>query len=536
MDPLLGQSIGQYKIESVIGKGGMATVYKAYQPSICRYVAIKVLAEQYAEDPQFVKRFEGEAKAVAGLEHPNILPVYDFGSQAGLLYMVMRLIEGSTLAERIYSDPPLTYSEIVPIISGVADALDYAHSHGIIHRDIKPSNVMIDQHKSVLLMDFGLAKSVEGTTQSRLTQTGTVVGTATYMSPEQAADEELDGRSDVYSLGVVLFEMLVGRPPFEGDTMVAIALKHINEPTPSLRAINPEIPESFERVVFKSMEKWADDRYQTATALSHDLQEVLHKMDTQTQVKALTRTAPIEQSERDKSESSGSLRQKYASGVTRSLTPQPAQNAAVEPIAAPIQIIKQPWFWGSIIAAVLTTIVVITALFFLWPRFNQQLPEDSLVLVIPDPNRDEVVDTLGLRNNRYPRSNHAVQPFEGGVMFWWENPAAMLDPIYVLSYEIGDDTGNDWSQYKNTWTPDEPLIPDRCLEAREPTGPVMGFGRLWCYNSAVQLQLGSPLEPEVSSNDAIVEIYEGGVVFSIPAEHMTYVLYNDGVWLRFPTP
>lgn len=530
MDSLIGHQIGQYKIESVIGKGGMATVYKAYQPSISRYVAIKVLADQYAKDPQFVKRFAGEARAVAALEHPNILAVYDFGSQDGMLYMVMRMIDGGTLAERIYSDPPLTYAEIVRIIDGVAAALDYAHARGIIHRDVKPSNVMIDQHGSVLLTDFGLAKEVDTSAKSRLTQTGTVVGTATYMSPEQAADEPLDGRSDVYSLGVMLFEMLVGFPPFDAENMVAIALKHINEPTPSLREINPEIPESFERVVFKSMEKWADDRYQTAADLSHDLQEALHQMDTQTQIQSLARTSNIERSRR---QSTGSLRQRLATGASpTTAAAQPTLSAPPNPVSGPVQVVKQPWLWGSIVVAALTTVLIIAFLLY-W--FSQPtLPPESLVWLVPEAQQEQVMSNLGPLLGRYPRSNHASQTFDGGLMFWWENPATPLDPIYVIHDGAASNSGNDWSQYKNTWTPDEPMIPDYCLEAREPLGPVMGFGRLWCYNNAVQSEMGNPLEPENGSNNATVELFEGGVVFSIPDEGVMYVLYNSGDWVQFP--
>jgi serine/threonine-protein kinase len=279
---LIGLKLGQYEIVAKIGQGGMAQVYKAYQPSIDRHVAVKILAESMAKDDHFLERFKNEARAVAALEHPHILPVYDFGSQDTINYMVMRYVDGGTVADLMHTRPTISYADITRLIGDVANALDYAHTKGIIHRDIKPSNMLIDQHGEVLLADFGLARMIEDSPKSRLTQAGTVVGTATYMAPEQAADEPLDGRSDIYARGG-LFEMLTGRPPFDGDTLVAIALKHVNEPTPSLRAINPDIPAAFEQVVFKSMEKWPDDRYQTGAEMGQALAAALKQITSQQQ-------------------------------------------------------------------------------------------------------------------------------------------------------------------------------------------------------------------------------------------------------------
>jgi serine/threonine protein kinase len=522
MDPLIGQEIGQYKIESMIGKGGMASVYKAYQPSIARYVAIKVLADDFAKDVNFLKRFEGEGRAVAALEHPHILPVYDFGFHNDRPYMVMRYIDSGTLAELIAENNSLSYARIVEIVGGVASALDYAHSQGIVHRDIKPSNIMIDRHGEALLTDFGLAKAISTSEKSRLTQAGTVVGTASYMSPEQAADEALDGRSDIYSLGVVLFELLTGVPPFDGETMVAIALKHINEPTPSLRAINPEIPESFEAVVFAAMEKWPDGRYQTAAEFQKALEDALAIIDTSKRLQAVERKTAAQRLAKAKTNSG--LRQYYGPTATQPVAQQPA---------AEVPFYKQRWVLSSILTAVVTAIAVVVFLFF-WFQ-PTALPPDSLVLAVV-PIAPELPQQLGAPEGRYSRSNHAYQTFQGGMMFWWENPAVQMDPIYVIPGSDADRQGNNWSQYKNAWTPDEPLVPDFCVDARPPVGPVMGFGRLWCLNQEVKKELGAPLEAEVAGNDATVELFSEGVAFSIPARNEIWILFNDGAWQIYEMP
>jgi serine/threonine protein kinase len=518
MDPLIGQKIGQYKIESMIGKGGMASVYKAYQSSISRYVAIKVLADDFVRDENFLKRFEGEGRAVAALEHPHILPVYDFGFHNDRPYMVMRYIDSGTLAELIVENNSLSYARIVDIVGGVAAALDYAHSQGIIHRDIKPSNIMIDRHGEALLTDFGLAKAISTSEKSRLTQAGTVVGTASYMAPEQAADEHLDGRSDIYSLGVVLFELLTGIPPFDAETMVAIALKHINEPTPSLCAINPEIPEAFEAVVFKAMEKWPDDRYQSAAAFREALEQALATINTDTRLQAIDRKTAAQRLA--KANTNSGLRQYYGPTATQPIAQQPPEKPPFY---------KQRWFWSSIITAIVTAIAVVVFLFF-WmgqPALSQDSVVVALVPVAPDLPKQ-----LGPPEGRYPRSNHAYQIFEGGMMFWWENPAVQMDPIYVIPNAIEDTQGTDWSQYKNAWTADEPLVPDFCVDSKPPEGPVMGFGRLWCLNQSVKQELGSPLEAEAGGNDATIELFGEGVAFSVPARNEIWVLFNDGTWQK----
>ncbi len=281
MSELIGKTIGQYQIVEQIGVGGMATIFKAFQPSMERYVAVKILPSQFADDPNFVKRFAHEAKSIAALEHPHILPVHDFGTEGKLNYMVMRYVKGGTLSDLM--GKPISPERLVQVVGNVARALDYAHSQGVVHRDIKPSNILIDKHGEVLLTDFGIAKIVESSQSTQLTAAGSILGTPAYMAPEQAQGQEVDGRTDIYSLGVVLYELLTGRPPYEAETPYAIVLKHVNDPVPPPRSVNPDIPESFERVVLKAMAKERDQRFETATQMEQALQEAL-KMIGSTQV------------------------------------------------------------------------------------------------------------------------------------------------------------------------------------------------------------------------------------------------------------
>ncbi len=278
MADLIGTTLDQYQIVEQIGVGGMATVYKAYQPSINRYVAIKVLPAQLARDPNFVKRFEHEARAIAGLEHPHILPVYDFGARGDLYYMVMRYVPTGTLSNLM--DKSLPPARIVQAIGNVARALDYAHQQNIVHRDIKPSNILIDKNGEVLLTDFGIAKiMLEGSEGTQLTGTGSILGTPAYMAPEQAKGAAIDRRTDIYSLGVVLYELVTGQPPYQADTALAVVLKHINEPLPMPRSVNPQVPEPLERVVVKAMAKDPNQRYQTAAEMERALHDALREIE-----------------------------------------------------------------------------------------------------------------------------------------------------------------------------------------------------------------------------------------------------------------
>jgi beta-lactam-binding protein with PASTA domain/tRNA A-37 threonylcarbamoyl transferase component Bud32 len=258
----------RYQLVNHIARGGMAQVYLAHDLLLDRPVALKVLFPELSVDRAFVERFRREAKAAANLTHPNIVSIYDWGQGENTYFIVMEYVDGRTLSS-ILRESALDPVRAAAIGADVAAALDFAHRRGVIHRDVKPGNVLINNSGQVKVADFGIARAI-GTSED-LTQTGSVMGTATYFSPEQAQGYGVDPRSDVYSLGVVLYEMVAGQAPFSGDSPVSIAYKHVKEPPPSPRSINPAIPAAFEAIVLKCLEKQPENRYQTAEDLRADL-------------------------------------------------------------------------------------------------------------------------------------------------------------------------------------------------------------------------------------------------------------------------
>lgn len=260
-----GDKVGPYKIVEKLGQGGMATVYKAYHAGLDRYVALKVLHPDLTEDPTFSARFQREARLVAKLEHPNIVPVHDFAEHNGYPYLVMKFIEGGTLKARL-GRGPLTSEEINDVVDSVGAALAYAHQQGILHRDIKPSNVLMATDGHIYLADFGLARIAQSGTSTL--STDAVMGTPQYISPEQAIGKsDLDEGTDIYSFGVMLYEMVVGQVPFSADTPFSIIYDHIYSPLPLPRTINSSVPENVERVLLKALAKERSDRYATISEL-----------------------------------------------------------------------------------------------------------------------------------------------------------------------------------------------------------------------------------------------------------------------------
>lgn len=274
--PAVHATLGRYEIVGVLGRGGMATVYRARHPGLGQDVAIKVLHSHLAADPSFVGRFQTEARAVAALRHPNIIRVLDFDAVNDTYFIVMEFVDGETLADHtarlVAEGRRPSAEETLRMFTPLCSALDYAHRQGMIHRDIKPSNILLTREGDPVLTDFGIARILGGT---RYTMTGFVVGSAHYMSPEQAQDLTSDPRSDLYSLGVVLFETLTGRVPFEGDTTATVLLKHLTAPVPAARTLNPDLPEGIEEIMVKALAKDPNDRYQTGSSLAAALRAVL---------------------------------------------------------------------------------------------------------------------------------------------------------------------------------------------------------------------------------------------------------------------
>jgi serine/threonine protein kinase len=270
---LEGKTIGTYQVIEEVGRGGMAVVYRAYQPSLNRYVAIKVLPPQFAFDEQFVERFQREARAAAGLRHPNIVVIHDVGHHKDLYYIVMEYLEGRTLKQLIEQQGPLPPQRVARIVEQIASALDYAHQRGFVHRDVKPANIFAGDGDRITLTDFGIAKAASET--QHLTRTGTLMGTPEYMSPEQVEGGTVDPRTDLYALGVVLYQMLVGRVPFSATTPHAVLYKHVHQPPPPPRQINPNLSPAVESVILKAIAKRPQHRFQRGTELSASLQSAL---------------------------------------------------------------------------------------------------------------------------------------------------------------------------------------------------------------------------------------------------------------------
>jgi serine/threonine-protein kinase len=276
----------RYQIGEMIGTGGMADVYIGEDTRLSRKVAVKVLRQDLAKDPSFLSRFKKEALAAAGLNHPGIVAVYDSGEEGTNSYIVMELVTGVTLREILMSGPAIEISRSLEIISGVLDALAYSHAHGIVHRDIKPGNVMLTEFGDVKVMDFGIARATDDA-GATMTNTWNVVGTAQYLSPEQATGEIADHRSDIYSVGCLFYELLTGQPPFSGDTPVSIAYQHVSGELIKPSLINPELDPNLDRILEVALAKDPASRYQSAQLMLEDVQRVMRGQDVTTKIKRI---------------------------------------------------------------------------------------------------------------------------------------------------------------------------------------------------------------------------------------------------------
>ncbi len=287
------KQVGRYRVHERLGRGGMATVFKAHDPGIGRDVAIKFLHASLCEEPEYRARFLSEARAAGGLSHPNIVTVHDVGEIDGRPYMAMELLDGETLSEVIAGSPPLPIRDVVVMGAQLARALDYAHSRGIVHRDIKPGNIMqVRGTKTVKVTDFGIAH-IESAGSEQRTRVGDILGTPQYMSPEQAKGERLDGRSDLFSTGIVLYQLLTGQRPFKGDSLVSLAMQITTaEPTP-IEQLRPEVPAAVRRIVARCLAKSPDRRYRSGQELAEALNKVLVELDAAELEKSRERIVPL---------------------------------------------------------------------------------------------------------------------------------------------------------------------------------------------------------------------------------------------------
>jgi serine/threonine-protein kinase len=266
---------GRYELEELVGAGGMSSVFKAYDTLLERHVALKILHPHFTEDEQYVERFRREARAVASLSHPNIVTILDRGEDEGRQFIVFELVEGRTLAEVLHEEGRLPVQHSLEIAIQVARGLGFAHEQGLVHRDVKPQNVILNGDGRAKVTDFGIARSLE---VQGVTQSGAVLGTSNYIAPEQASGKPVDRTTDVYSLGVVLFELLTGEVPFPGESFVAVAMQHVSEPPPSVLEVRPDVPVRVARAVDRALEKDPAERFPTMDAFAAELQACLAEL------------------------------------------------------------------------------------------------------------------------------------------------------------------------------------------------------------------------------------------------------------------
>ncbi|MEM7111539.1 MAG: protein kinase [Chloroflexota bacterium] len=363
----VGRKIGgRYEIQSFLGNGGMAAVYRAVDPNLKRDVAVKLIHSHLSRNPDFVRRFEEEATAVARLRHGHIVQVHDFNQDNGTYFIVFEYVAGQALNDKLREvhkqNGRLPYATTIDIVADVADALDYAHDKGLVHRDIKPANIMIAPNGRPVLMDFGIAKLVDATQQ---TASGAILGTARYMAPEQVTGSKIDARTDIYALGVMLFEMISGQVPFSAESPVTLMMKHLNDPVPNLFQLEPNVPSPLVAIVNKALAKNPDDRFQTAAEMATALRQAL--------TAEAVAAAPVFAPTNDKT---FIVTEEFASQLT-TVEPTGAANlsAATGGTTAP----AQPAIWQNpmVLGAAGLLVVVLLGLFVVLPRLgNDETPEE----------------------------------------------------------------------------------------------------------------------------------------------------------------
>jgi len=571
MQELVGKTLGQYQIISELGRGGMAVVYKAYQPALQRYVAIKVLPPQLGLDPDFVRRFQHEAIAAARLKHPNIVTIHDVSSADGVNFIVMELVEGESLSAVIRSSGAMLPERVASIVAQVASALDYAHQQGFIHRDIKPSNIMLGADDHVTLMDFGIAKAVSGT---RLTQTGTLIGTPEYMSPEQVRGLPVDHRADIYSLGVVVYEMLAGQVPFSGDT-ASVLYKQAHELPPPIRTRAIHVPTHIASAIDCALAKDPNQRFATAGAFAHAL--------------AAGEFAP----------------QAVQAVAPRGVSAQPAtlpyQQAVppVTPAPPPVRALsaRRPawtmWAIGGAAALVLLCVVIVGIVAVAGSLGKSPTPTSALALAqgptatsqvmaaappvatrtagpasvtatavasstptntpvpikpsdtsaptrtfTPVPTRTSTPTPtpscplvtgpfaaiwqsaqakLGCAKGDARVIGMAEEMFQTGRMYWRKD-----NDLYVLALY----NGGSWGNYQGDWKEGDPDF--SCGTPASPPTPIRGFGRAWCKYPEIRNGVGNATTEELGY-DSTVQDFAHGMIFRA-SNGQALVLYSGDGW------
>lgn len=399
---ITGRTYGdRYSVFERVGAGGMAEVYRARDELLGRDVALKVLSERFARDSSFVERFRREAQSAANLNAPQIVSLYDYGSDGDAYFIVMEFIDGTSLAEIIHNDAPLLPERAAEIALDVARALERAHSAGIVHRDIKPGNILITQDGHTKVTDFGIARAARGDSEQTMTQTGMVIGTAAYLSPEQAQGEPVDGRSDLYSLGVVMYEMLSGQTPFEGDTPLAIAYKHVREYAAPPSSINPDVPRELDAIVMKALAKNPENRYANAVEFEQDLQRFLsgqrvHATPLMTEETQVGGIAPITQT------------QVISRDTTTGLIPPPERS-------------RTGWYLLSALGILLLFGLVA------WLLFNNLLGSNGPTQMVKVPNvvgQDVGAAKSSLKNHHLKPAVHKQRSNKAVGVVLAQNPAA----------------------------------------------------------------------------------------------------------------
>ena len=383
----VGRELSGYTIVELIGAGSMADVYLARQPSMNRWVAVKILSSALVNDAQFVARFRQEAQIVAALEHPHILPVIDYGEFEQTPYLVMRYISGGTLQDLPHKGP-MTPADVLRYLTEIGQGLDYAHSLGVVHRDIKPKNILLDTRGNSFISDFGLAKIVRG---GHLTHSGVVmIGTPHYMSPEQGRGRAVDGRSDLYAMGVILYEMLTGHVPFEGDSAVGIVMKHINDPVPAVTRLNSSLPMAFDAILTRALAKDPAERFQSAYEMTESVAEAFGASVLAGPVlkRPLQQTLPIEVGWRIQGA-------KFMSSVVKSVRRQPWPALAAGGGAIVLALMLAVWGVGAFFspgptaAPILTPIPIAQATWTTAPATPEPTATDSTRTPVPtlEPTR-----------------------------------------------------------------------------------------------------------------------------------------------------